>query len=226
MQMNKIVESQIRIYKTNFLENGDSPEGTFNQNSAIQNLRFERLLGSFDLNEYKPFSIHDIGCGICDIYGFLRNRNYQFVYSGTDIILEMKELANNKYPEIQYYVRDILQGEVLDKYDFLVLSGTFNLPGQTDFNDWRIFTREMISKMFFMANFAISFNFLSKNADYFRKDMYYEDPTEVLNYCLQNLSRFVFIDHSYALHEFTVTVFKKDFMKSKTSDVEFNRFFK
>jgi hypothetical protein len=226
MKMNKIVENQIRIYKTNFLENGDSPEGTYNQNSAIQNLRFERLLYSFDLNEFNSFSIHDIGCGICDILGYLKDNNYQFSYSGTDIITEMKQLADNKYPGIKYYIRDILEGEVLDKYDFLVLSGTFNLPGQTGFNDWKIFTREIISKMFFMANCAISFNFLSKNADYFHKDMYYEDPNEVLNFCLQNLSRFVIIDHSYALHEFTVTVFKQEFMKNKISSVELKRFFK
>jgi hypothetical protein len=224
--MKKIVQDQINIYKNNFLENGDCPEGTYNQNSSIQNLRFNRLLNSFDLDEFNFFSIHDVGCGICDIFEYLQKQNFRFSYSGTDIIPEMKELALNKYPEIKYYIRDILEDEVSDKYDFLVLSGTFNLPGSTSFSEWSLFTREIILKMFYMSNCAISFNFLSKNADYYHEAMYYEDHNSILSFCLKNLSRFVVVDHSYALHEFTVTVFKHEFIKNRYLSDELNRFFK
>jgi hypothetical protein len=125
----------------------------------------------------------------------------------------MKQLAVDKFPEIKYYIRDILEDEVFDKYDFLVLSGTFNLPGQTDFKEWNLFTRRIISKMYSMSNCAVSFNFLSSNADYFHEKMYYENPNSILDFCLQNLSRFVIVDHSYALHEFTITVFNEDYIK-------------
>ena len=69
-------------------------------------------------------------------------------YSGTDIVPEMKELAKNKYPEIKFFLRDIIEDEIVESYDYVVLSGTFNLPGTINHKVWRKFTRDMIFSMY------------------------------------------------------------------------------
>ena len=79
--------------------------------------------------------------------------------------------------------------------------------------------------MFDLSTKAISFNFLNvQSAQYMHPDMYYEHPSEILEYCLSNLSRFSVVNQSYPLYEFTVTVFKEPFVKSQISDPSLSRF--
>ena len=138
----------------------------------------------------------------------------------------MVALARSKYPKLDILQRDILNDIVPDRYDYVVESGVFNLPGNQDVSSWRRFTRSLISQMFQMSTKAISFNFLNAQvAQYHHPDMYYELPSEILEYCTSHLSRFCFINQSYPLYEFTVTVFKEDHVQSLFPDVTFSRFF-
>ena len=63
-----LIASQVNLYRQQFLEHGDSPEGTFNQSESIQHLRFFHLLSSLSLENS---SLHDVGCGICDLYHYI-----------------------------------------------------------------------------------------------------------------------------------------------------------
>lgn len=224
--MSKIVDSQLSIYKSHFDKHGDSPEGTYNQNDAAQNLRFDALIKQLPLRTGK-FSLHDVGCGICDLHQYFLDQSIDVHYSGTDIVPEMRDLATSKYPDVKFEVRDILeQSDDSERYDFLVLAGTFNLPGDSDRALWTDFANAMIKKMFEMATHGISFNFLTAHADFYHPDMYYRDPGEVLEYCTRNLSRHVVIDHAYPLYEFTVTVFKEEHLKELHRDERLQKYFK
>jgi len=218
-----LIASQVNLYRQQFLEHGDSPEGTFNQSESIQHLRFFHLLSSLSLENS---SLHDVGCGICDLYHYISLHHSTLHYSGTEIVPEMVDVARNKYPELTLSIRDILTDHIPESYDYVVQSGVFNLPGDQDHSSWRLFTRSFISKMFDLSTKAISFNFLNaQSAQYMHPDMYYEHPSEILEYCLSNLSRFSVINQSYPLYEFTVTVFKDSFVKSQISDSSLSRFF-
>ena len=67
--MSKIIDSQLSIYQNHFKAHGDTPEGTYNQNEAIQDLRFQRLIKQFTQQD-SEYSIHDDGCGICDLHQY------------------------------------------------------------------------------------------------------------------------------------------------------------
>lgn len=220
---NDIIASQIGVYRAQFLEYGDTPDGTFNQSELIQNIRFSNLLKPLLL---KNSSLHDVGCGICDLYEFLSRRNESLDYSGTEIVPEMVDLARVKYPELTISTRDILAKNIIDRYDYVVQSGVFNLPGDQNHLSWKAFTRSFIRKMYEMSTKAISFNFLNaQTAQYIHPDMYYEQPSEVLEFCLNSLSRFCIINQSYPLYEFTVTVFNESYLKSQISDPAILRYF-
>ena len=100
MNSKQVIDSQRMIYDAQIKEHGDSPKSTHNQLIEIQNLRFERLLANIDLKNYG--SIHDIGCGICDLHQYLNDRKSNLIYSGTDIVPAMKKLVSSKYPEVYY----------------------------------------------------------------------------------------------------------------------------
>jgi len=221
-----LINSQRDIYGSQFSKYGDSPDSTFNQSRIIQNIRYERLLKNLS-NLSDKSTIHDIGCGICDLYDFITVNGYNLIYSGTDIVNDMQILVNKKHPEIQYYIRDVLNSTVEEgKYNYVVLSGTFNLPGDSTPSEWSEFWKMMITKMFDMSNIAISFNFLTSYADYYNPSMCYINPSDVLDFCIKNLSRHVYVDHAYPLFECTVTVSHQDALKSDYNDKSLSKYFK
>jgi SAM-dependent methyltransferase len=225
MSSKSVIDDQRTIYSDQIKKYGDSPESTHNQLAEIQNLRFERLINQlFQSSDGK--SIHDVGCGICDLYSYLKNNNYPIDYSGTDIVPAMKSLVKEKFPHLSYFIRDVIQESINDKYDFVVLSGTFNLPGNVEHNDWKEFTRSMIRAMYKMANKGIAFNFLTIKSDFYNPKMYYESIEEILDFCVNNLSRHVIIDHAYPLYEFTCTVLKPETVKKKYTEPVFEKYFK
>ncbi len=225
MNSKKIIKDQIKIYNPQIKKYGDSPKSTINQFVEIQNLRFERLIMTLNMNA-KGKTIHDVGCGICDLYTYLKENNFHYLYSGTDIVPSMKILAKKKYPQISYSIRDIIDEKVTNKYDFVVLSGTFNLPGSIKRKDWKEFTRKMITAMYQIANKGIAFNFLTQKADFYNPDMYYESIDEIANFCVEKLSRHFIIDHAYPLYEFTCTVLKPEVLKERYNDKVFKKYFK
>lgn len=212
-----IVKKQQQVYTKQFLKHGDSPEGTFNQNDVIQTLRFDRLIREFNFDGTTA-ELHDVGCGICDLYEYLKSRKVEVKYSGTDVVPEMKALAIKKYPTMEFHVQDIINTEIKKQYDYVTLAGVFNLPGDVNREDWAKFCIEMILKMFEMCKKAISFNFLSTKADFYHPDMYYASPSQIFDFCTSNLSRHVVVDHSYPLHEFTVTVYKTEDIRERFFD--------
>lgn len=222
--MSKVIDSQLHVYQDNFNKHGDSPEGTHNQNLVLQHTRFERLVKQFASKDNR-YSLHDIGCGICDLYEYLKDNDYQFDYSGTDVVPEMRDLANEKYPEIKFKVRDILEQDTSgEQYDFVVLVGTFNMPGECPRDVWTDFTNNMIKKMFSMARYGISFSFLTQHADFYHPEMHYRDPSECMDFCVKNLSRHVVLDHSYPLYDFTTTVFTDKYLREKYNNSKLTRY--
>ncbi|PWG04262.1 class I SAM-dependent methyltransferase [Polaribacter aquimarinus] len=220
-----IIKKQIEAYRENFLENLGTPEGTFQNNLETQYLRFSRLIKFFRLEQEN--TIHDIGCGICDMYKYFKSINLKnFIYSGTEIVPEMVNYGKEKYKDIKIFNQDILKIDDSIKYDYLVLSGVFNLPGKTDRKEWKEFCFKMIDKMFELCNKAISFNFLTTNGTFQAPELFYLDPTEVFNYCLKKHSRFVVLDNNYPLYEFTITVYNAKEMEKEFDSKPFKKYFK
>ena len=99
MNSDKIIKAQLDAYQPNFIEHGDKPQGTFQNNSETQQLRFERIMRQFKL-EQNNYNIMDIGCGTCDLHQYLQDKKIAHSYYGVEIVPEMIEAARNKFPPI------------------------------------------------------------------------------------------------------------------------------
>ena len=204
-KIDHLISSQKNLYEANFLRHGDTPNGTYNQNNTIQNLRFSQIASFIDA-ESNQFTLHDVGCGVCDFYSYIKKNYSNIIYSGTDIIENMREMALTKHKNIDYKVRNILDAEINEKYDYIILSGVFNLPGEATLKDWEQFVYSMVDKMYAMCNKKVIFNCLSSQATYYNSKMYYVNPEEMMKYCMEKHSRFVNINHAYPLYEFTFSI--------------------
>ena len=226
MSSDKIIQDQINTYRDNFLVNKDSSLGTFQNDRVTQYMRFERIIKPFKdiLNEQILF--HDFGCGCCDMYEYMLQNEIKTKYSGTEIIQEMIDYAQQKFPDINLYNRDVLKENVTDKYHIVVFSGGLYLPGNIPQEEWRKFVFEIINKMWEMSTVGISFNLLSTYSTYKNGNLFYIDPNEMFDYCCKNFSRFVSIDQSYPLYEWTISIFKKEYIQEKYKQPELIKYLK
>lgn len=219
-----ILAEQVRVYRPAFLEHGDSPQSTHQNNYATQHLRFETLVAHL-LRGGSHNTLEDIGCGICDLYAYLKTQAADVTYSGTEVVPEMVEFARQKYPEIRVINRDIVNESIEDTYDFVVLSGTFNMPGATPHDDWKAFCFAVIRAMYGMCRKAIAFNFLTTHNTFSAPELFYLDPAEATEFCLTQLSRFVELRHAYPLYEGTVTVYRPDYIRTLHQDPALSKYF-
>lgn len=219
-----LIDAQIEIYRRSFLEHGDSPRATFNARRELQWLRFERLVDPLRALSPERFSIHDVGAGLCDLHAFLIERGIEHDYSATEIVPEMIELARRKYPGLEIERRDLLADPPAERYDFVVTSGMFNLPGDVPREAWRRFCGDMLERMYAMAIQAIAVNFLTSHRTFSDPTLYYLDPGELLHLAMSRLSRFVSIDHSYPLYEYTAVILRPERVSSAHPGEAFDKY--
>ena len=216
----EILQDQLLLYRQNFLEHGDSPRGTFQNSLMTMHLRYERLLDGFDLSQ-NP-TILDVGCGLGDLHAYLKGRNLEHIYHGSEIVPEMVEACRAKHPEIQVSSQTVFDMPP-DRFDYVVLSGALNLRYHTEVSQWKDYCLSLIREMFRICKMGIAFNFLTTRNDYQDPELVYFDPPHLLEESLK-LSRFVKLDHGYPLFEATLTVCKKDWTRLKFPQPELSRY--
>lgn len=220
---NTLIENQRLAYKEAFVKYGASPKSTYQNNIETQYLRFERLIKNIK-EDLQFATIHDIGSGMCDLHKFLLANKIEHYYSGTEIVQEMIDYSLKLFENIILYNRDFLEVDG-ESYDYIFLSGTFNLKLNAINDDWYKWTLDVIKKMYLLANKAIAFNCLTTYNTFSQDSLMYYNPQSILDYCITNLSRFTVLDTSYPLYEFTITIFKPDFIETKYKDPAFNKYF-
>jgi len=69
----------------------------------------------------------DVGCGLGDLYMWLKKNKIEVDYLGIDITAKMILKAKKKYPEASFKICDLMDNpHSLDRVDFVLSSGIFN----------------------------------------------------------------------------------------------------
>ncbi|HEV7879392.1 class I SAM-dependent methyltransferase [Bradyrhizobium sp.] len=223
-----IIAAQRNAYRAEFVKHGDTPLGTHQGDRTSLDMRFEALLRNLAPHLRAGTSIHEVGSGLCDLYGFLKSSglNRRITYSGTEIVQEMIDHAAQKYPEVTLCNRNFLECGADEQYDFVLLSGTLNLLAGVEGDEWKAMCLALIKKMYAHANNAIAFNFLSSYRTFSDPLLYYFDPAEMFDFVTRNLSRFIHLDAGYPLYECTVTVFNKNYLSTFYGHDDLKKYFR
>jgi hypothetical protein len=223
-----IIAAQRNAYRAEFVKHGDTPLGTHQSDRTSLDIRFEALMRNIAPHLRPSATLHDVGSGLCDLYGFLKSKGMdrRITYSGTEIVQEMIDHAAQKYPEVMLGNRNFLDADLDERYDFVVLSGTFNLLGGVADDEWKRMCLALIRKMYMHADRGIAFNFLSTYRTYSDPLLYYFDPKEMFDFAATQLSRFAVLDASYPLYECTITVFNKDYMAAVHGHDDLKKYFR
>lgn len=196
---------QIEKYNTAVIKYGISRKSVLWDDPQTQYLRFYELVKHLDLNDRRKTAL-DIGCGNGELYKFLNFLGYRGGYVGYDINEMLCNQARNRFQGIDVQCRDIMNEEVTKGFDYVVLSGLFNINvGQS--SDW---VQSFLKKMYALSNEVLVFNMISTHVTYRDEGMFYMDPAEVLSFCLGNLSKRTTLAHHNLPYNYTVTVYKDE----------------
>lgn len=206
-QFSKAKDICRRHYEEVLGKYGDSPQGVNWADAESQNLRFQILSEIGDLSEKR---IHDVGCGLGHFVDFLTIKGVKCDYVGSDISDKMIEKARKRLPKVQFHVADILNDVTPDwmPSDYIFTSGLFYARASNNKRVWQQFVEAMLRKMFTLAREGIAFNMLTSYVDYEEGHLFYLPPGDMLDFCVQNLSRRVVLRHDYRLWEYTVYVYR------------------
>lgn len=225
MSFEEIIKSQIEHWKRKANENVGTVQAVGSESVVHKYLRYEKLSRLFE--EESEVTVHDIGAGVGDFYGWLKSSyrgTTNISYSASEITPQYCEIARQRYPDIEFYNRDILSSVVDDRYDYVILSGVFHQLGSVGHGDWIKYMNGLLKVAWSMSNLGIGFNVLTSHADFFKPGNFYADLTELQLFIVRNLSRFYRMDCDYPLFEATFFVRKQSQVKNRYPESEFSRY--
>lgn len=206
MQENdSIIQKSNEIYNAAFNQYHDDIRSVLCGNVQRQYLRFGELIKYVDLNDASR-EILEVGCGSADLYKYLNFTGYRGKYKGYDINQNLLDLAAEKYPGIDVQLADIMNINTDKSFDYVVMSGVFNVKVGQDLG-W---VKNFITKMFDLCRNHIAFNALSTYVNFAEDKMFYIDPVEIVRFCIENLSRRVTLLHNNLPYNYTVVVFRDE----------------
>lgn len=195
-------------------EHGHTPQSLGYNGKPSQELCFAQASKLFDpcKGVVDVLSVHDVGCGLADFKTWLDDHQFATRYSGNDINPDMVEEARRLHPEA-----DIYQGTTIVPANFITAITTFNERYTLEE------ALEILSEMYSMCSVGVGMDFFTTYVDFKDKKVLYTDPSEVLTYCISNLSRHVVINHALPTYRYFVYIYRPEFIKSLYGDT--SRFF-
>jgi hypothetical protein len=223
-----IIAAQREAYRAEYIKHGDTPLGTHQGDRTSLDARFDALLRNVVPHLGAGATMHEVGSGLCDLYGFLQTRGLdrRMTYSGTEIVQEMLDHAAQKYPGLALRNRNFLEAEAGERYDFVVLSGVLNLRAGVADEAWKAMCLALLRKMYAHADRGIAFNFLTTYRTRTDPLLFYFDPREMFDFATTQLSRFVMLDAAYPLYECTMTVFNADYVAALHGHQDLKKYFR
>jgi SAM-dependent methyltransferase len=205
--MPNILDSVVKYYSSKIKQFGPCPQGVDWNSEKSQILRFEQILKV--CRSTMNFSINDFGCGYGALVDYMMEQDYKFSYYGFDLSSAMINQAKKLYSSLSN-CSFITDGGVLQRRDYSVASGVFNVRQNESIHIWKKYVSEILDQLDCLSSHGFSFNMLTKYSDVElrRNSLYYADPSYYFDLCKKKYSKNVSILHDYDLFEFTILVRK------------------
>lgn len=196
-------------------QHGYSPDATQQSSIETQERRLAVLLDM--IANCQTAKILDFGCGTGHLYQMLQRRGFVGEYVGYDISTQLLDIAKQHYPAARFEHKNIFEQPMAEIFDWVVISGVFN----NDIGCNQAFMQQVLTKLFAHVKQGLVFNALSRYVDYQSPGLYYFDPGWVFDFCKQNLTTHVMLNHGYQIKpdvipfEFSCCCYKTEFQPVK-----------
>src|SRR5581483_6413907 len=100
-----------------------SDSDRINMSARSQQMRFESFL---QFHDPSGCTLLDIGCGVGDLLGYLRQRGIQCHYTGFDISDEMVKRCRERFPDAEFISGDFLEWQTTRQFDYTIAMSIHN----------------------------------------------------------------------------------------------------
>jgi SAM-dependent methyltransferase len=166
-----------------------------------QRVRFAVIADAADLRGKR---VLDLGCGLGDLYPFLRDRFGDLDYTGWDFFEPFVAHARGAHPRARFEVHDVLHDPIPGRYDVVVSSGVHNV--ESGANDAEMIG--FLGKAWDAAGEAVAVTMLSARADQREDRLHYYDPGRMLA-AAQALTRYAVLRHDYLPHDLALYLYRE-----------------
>ena len=199
----EIPQNQDKIvshYRQAFAKHGAVPAALFCPKGR-QNLRFGVLCENLPTSG--SVSILDFGCGFGDMSAFVAasRPGLQIDYLGVDIVPEFIQEAKFRYPT-QSFSCDSDFFLHASSFDYVFVSGAFNLRyiDDEERNEGYIFS--LLSKLFDIAQVELVVDFMRTRVDFRQPEAHHQNLETLLEFAEKSLTRYFKVDASYLPYEY------------------------
>jgi SAM-dependent methyltransferase len=201
----------LRIIYHRLLHEQDDPSRQVGWMDRLQQMvAFEALTGVGDLCGSDKPSVLDVGCGLGDFYGYLRERGFAGRYTGADLLHELVEAARARHTGVSFISADVLDLDLaLESHDYVVASGLFDY--RTPDSAGRL--PQIVRRLFDLCRRGLAWNVLNV-APPGRDDLYCAPPGELLALC-EELTPWFVARGDYDAHALTFYLYKREHFASE-----------
>jgi cyclopropane fatty-acyl-phospholipid synthase-like methyltransferase len=225
--MNAVQQEMLRLYGGNYEQAGDKPQVLFHNDQESQYERFSMLGRLFD-RETQPFTVHEIGCSMGHFGDYLRSCYPLARFSGSDIYQPFVDLCQERFPDGEFFQRDVVETLPAERYDYVVTCGTFNIAGDAPREQWQAYIYKMAAAMYALARRGIGMTFLTTYYDPGRNraDLFYQNEKEFMDFAVCTLSRHFELDEMGPLYEYGIRVYRPEYVRTLYPQAAFAKYFK
>jgi len=144
-------------------------------------------------------------------------------WSGTEVTAEFVEHALSANPDASVMLRDLAVAPGEDRYDYVVLAGTFYHLAGAEPEEFDQFLRSLVTNCWTMCRRGLAFNLVTDAVDYRIDDLYYPDIGGVID-LVRGLTRFFEIDHATPLYEYTIRMYRPEVLRKQYPGPEFKKY--
>lgn len=203
----------VKHYEDCFERHGDSHLGVDWPKLEDVDKRYKVMLDliHLDIKTFSNVSLLDFGCGTGQLYTFLKEKNLGGIkYAGLDISEKFISHCRDKFPENQFFVKNLLEEEFsIPSFDYWVMNGVFTEKRELSFNEMWDYFKKMIIRAYRFTKRGLAFNLMSKNVDWERDDLFHVSLDQLSEFLCKEVSRDFVIRNDYGLYEYTTYVYKK-----------------
>jgi len=190
---------------------GDTSRGVDWPNKHDASTRYDVMI-DITKSEKKltKHTLLDFGCGAGHLLEHIKKRNIKDLrYFGADISSRYISLCKMKYPHETFYVIDLMEKDLPQKYDYIIANGVFTEKLSLSSKEMSYFFIKIIKKLFNSSKKGLAFNVMSSLVEWERDDLFHVSMGKVAKLIKEHLSDNFVIRNDYGLYENTIYVYHK-----------------
>lgn len=151
----------------------------------------------------------DFGCGLAHLCEYLAARDISCEYVGVDIVPDFIESNRLAFPGRRFeLVKEIK--DIHGQFDIVLSSGVFNLKYIDDIFANEVYVKDQLKQLYALADDVLVVDFMTSHVDFQQMDAFHVDPSAMMDFIANNITRRVALNHSYMPFEFCIAAFKSN----------------